>query len=374
MSEKIFGGIFKDRTVLVTGHTGFMGSWLTLWLNHLGANVMGYSLKPPTEPSLFESLKLNDSMNSMIADIREREILIDACKKNKPDIIFHLAAQSLVRQSYDEPAITFETNVLGTVNILEAIRKNNDTKVAIIMTSDKCYDNKIDNKPHVETDPMGGFDPYSASKGSAELVTSSYRNSYFIEQNSGKKPKIATIRAGNVIGGGDWAIDRIIPDTIKSIVKNENILLRNPNSVRPWQYVLEPISGMLWLAAKIFLGEKSLDQAWNLGPDNSEEFFSVKELVQIILEKWHSNSKLEIIRNPNEPFESKSLLVNPSKANKILEWKNVYSVVEALEETVLWYKNFYTNPKDIGRESISQIEKYVSKAAENKLIWSKEGK
>jgi len=373
MSEKNFCGVFNDKTVLVTGHTGFMGSWLTIWLKHLGANVVGLSLEPPTDPSLFGTLRLKDKINSEIGDIRQKEIVKEVFEKYKPEIVFHLAAQSLVRISYNDPVKTFETNVLGTVNVLEAIRKSNEVKVGIIMTSDKCYENELNNKPHIETDPMGGVDPYSASKGSAELITSSYRNSFFLEKENERKAKIATIRAGNIIGGGDWATDRIIPDTIKAIINEKNILLRNPNSVRPWQHVLEPISGMLWLSTKMYLGEKSLNQSWNLGPDNSKRFFSVKEIVEMILEKWQCKTNIEIIGNENEPFESETLQIVPLKANEILKWENVYSVEEAVSETISWYKIFFENPEEIEQKTIQDIDDYVLKAVTNNLIWSMKG-
>ena len=235
----------------------------------------------------------------------------------------------------------------------------------------KCYENELNNKPHVETDPMGGFAPYSASKGAAELITSSYRNSFFSGENNSNKTKIASIRAGNIIGGGDWAKDRIIPDTIKAIAKEEDVLLRNPESVRPWQHVLEPISGMLWLSTKMYQGEKSMDEAWNLGPDNSNKFFSVKDIVELILSRWKCKSDIKIINNMDEPFESKILQIDPSKANDILEWKNVYSVEEAIEETVSWYKTFIKDPESIEKETIREIDNYILRANENNLIWSK---
>ena len=371
MQENIFSGIFRNKSVLVTGHTGFMGSWLSLWLNYLGANVVGLSLEPPTKPSFFEILELKNKIVSNIGDIRDKEKTCKVFEKYKPEIVFHLAAQSLVRISYDDPVETLETNIIGTANILDSIRKTDETKVGIVMTSDKCYENELNNKPHIETDPMGGFDPYSASKGAAELITSSYRNSFFSGENNSNKTKIASIRAGNIIGGGDWAKDRIIPDTIKAITKEEDVLLRNPESVRPWQHVLEPISGMLWLSTKMYQGEKSMDEAWNLGPDNSNKFFSVKDIVELILSRWKCKSDIKIINNMDEPFESKILQIDPSKANDILEWKNVYSVEEAIEETVSWYKTFIEDPEIIEKETIREIDNYILRANENNLIWSK---
>ena len=371
MSEKIFRGIFKNKTVLVTGHTGFMGSWLSFWLEYLGANVIGLSLKPTTSPSLFEILKLSQKVENIFGDIRNKEIVCEVFEKYKPEIVFHLAAQSLVRVSYNEPVDTFETNVMGTVNILDSIRKTKETSIGIIMTSDKCYENELNNKPHIESDPMGGIDPYSASKGAAELITSSYRNSFFSSENNDQNTKIASIRAGNIIGGGDWAKDRIIPDTIRAITEKNDVFLRNPKSVRPWQHVLEPISGMFWLSARMYQGENSLDEAWNFGPDNENKFFSVKEIVEMMVSKWESETNIEIINNPDEPFESKILKIDPSKASSILEWKNVYSVEEAIGETVSWYKTFYENPEIIEKETIQEINNYIFRANENNLIWSR---
>ena len=277
MPQKIFDGVFKGKTVLVTGHTGFIGSWLTLWLNQLGANVIGYSLNPPTNPSLFDILNFGNDITNVISDIRDKEKLFETVKKYEPEFVFHLAAQSLVRDSYENPLDTFEVNVLGTANVLDVLRFSSSVKVALIMTSDKCYDNKINDRVHVEDDPMGGIDPYSASKGAAELITSSYRNSFFDPRDH--KMSVSTIRAGNILGGGDWAKDRIVPDSIRAIIKNQNIRIRNPDSIRPWQYVLEPISGMLWLASKMRSNKKEFNQSWNFGPNIEQKLLTVKEIV-----------------------------------------------------------------------------------------------
>ncbi len=371
MTEKIFCGVFRNKTVLITGHTGFMGSWLSLWLKYLGANVIGLSLEPPTKPSFFEILKLESNITSITGDIRNKDIVSEVFEKYKPEIVFHLAAQSLVRISYKNPVETLETNIIGTANILESIRRTKETKVGIVMTSDKCYENELNNRPHVETDPMGGFDPYSASKGAAELITSSYRNSFFSSESDDEGAKIASIRAGNIIGGGDWATDRVIPDTINAITKKENVVLRNPKSVRPWQHVLEPISGILWLSTRMYQGENSLDEAWNLGPDNSNKFFSVQEIVEMILNKWECKTNIEITNNSDEPFESNILQIDPTKANSILEWKNVFSVEEAIEETVSWYKIFIEDSEGIEKETMREIDNYILRANENNLIWSK---
>ena len=238
-SEYLFNGIFKNKTVFVTGHTGFIGSWLVLWLQSLGAKVIGYSLESPTKPSLFEALSLENEIIHIIGDIQDKQNLFDHIEKYKPEIVIHLAAQSLVRASYEDPSETFRTNVLGTVNILDSIRKLDCVKACVIMTSDKCYQNLNGNHFHKETDPLGGNDPYSASKGAAEIITNSFRNSFFnTEKNHDKNTGIASVRAGNVIGGGDWARDRIIPDCITALITDKKIRVRNPLSVRPWQFVL----------------------------------------------------------------------------------------------------------------------------------------
>ena len=244
----MFGNFFKDKKILVTGHTGFQGSWLTLWLKLLGARVIGYSLPPPTKPSLFESLELENDITHIIADIRNLDELKRAISSNEPDLIFHLAAQSLVRESYEKPVETFSTNILGTVNVLDCIRNSTTVKGCIVYTSDKSYENVGTKQVYTENDRLGGNDPYSASKASSQIVTTAYRNSFFGKVNS---PRIATIRAGNVIGGGDWAKDRLIPDFVRAVIRKEKIKVRNPEYTRPWQFVLEPLSGILWLAVKM---------------------------------------------------------------------------------------------------------------------------
>ena len=250
---KMWGGkhlreIFRNKKILITGHTGFIGTWMSLWLHLLGANVIGYSQKPPTKPSIFEIVKLKKNITHVIGDINDFRKLQQTIKTNKPEFVFHLAAQAIVRESYEHPLETFQTNVVGTANILESL-KNSSVKSCVIMTSDKCYENKEFGHAFNENDPMGGNDPYSASKGSAELVVAAYHNSFF--KNKSKKIGIASVRAGNVIGGGDWAKDRLIPDCFRALYSGRKIVLRNPKSVRPWQFVLEPISGMLCLAAHL---------------------------------------------------------------------------------------------------------------------------
>ena len=329
--ENLFNGIFKSKKVLVTGHTGFQGSWLSLWLKLLGSNVIGYALEPPTQPSLFETLSLEHDTKHIIGDLRDKEKLSSIISQNKPEIVFHLGAQALVRESYAKPLETLETNIIGTANLLESIRNCPSVKVVVIMTSDKCYDNTYNKRPHIENDPMGGFDPYSASKGAAELVTSSYRNSFFSSKNL---TQIATVRAGNVIGGGDWAKDRLIPDSIKALMKNQSIEIRNPDAKRPWQYVLESISGMLWLATKMSEEDK-FNEAWNFGPDVNYDSLRVEDIVKITIKNWNSESTIEIQNNSDMLYESESLLLDSSKANQRLDWKNVCSIAQTLSETIL---------------------------------------
>ena len=364
----MFNEIYKDKTVLVTGHTGFQGGWLSLWLRKLGANVIGYSLEPPTELSFFESIELKNDIEHVIGDIRDQEKLKQIITKYKPEIIFHLAAQSLVRKSYKEPTETFETNILGTVNILEIIRKAEYVKTGMMMTSDKCYDNKDNKKPHIEIDPMGGFDPYSASKGATELVTSSYRNSFF--KNEKLIRGIATARAGNVIGGGDWSEDRIIPDSIKRLSDNNDILIRNPESKRPWQYVLESISGILWLTAKLYQEPTKFDQGWNFGPESYENTLTVKELVTKIIREWDSKNTYKIDEKDPKLYESDILLLDSSKAKNELGWKNVLKIDEVISETISWYKAHKNGRENMKEFSLKQIEKYSIKAAEDNLIWT----
>ena len=365
--ENQFKGFFKNKTVLVTGHTGFQGSWLSLWLKLLGSNVIGYALEPPTEPSLFETLSLEHDINHIIGDLRDKEKLSNTINQNKPEIIFHLGAQALVRKSYSEPLETFETNTIGTANLLESVRNCPDVKVVVVMTSDKCYDNTHDEHPHAENDPMGGFDPYSASKGAAELVTSSYRNSFF---NSKNLTQIATVRAGNVIGGGDWAKDRLIPDSIRALMKNQSVKIRNPNAKRPWQYILESISGVLWLAAKMYEEDK-FNEAWNFGPDKNYDSLRVEDVVKRTMKNWNIKGDIEIQNNSDMLYESESLLLDSSKADKRLGWKNVFLIDQALSETVEWYKTYHENNKDMKQFTMDQIKNYTALAQENNLIWTK---
>ena len=368
-SKSMFKGIYKDRTVLVTGHTGFIGSWLVLWLQSLGAKVVGYSLESSTKPSLFETLGLENEITHIIGNVQDNQNLSDNIEKYKPEIVIHLAAQPLVRASYEDPAETFRTNILGTVNILDSIRKSGSVSSCVVMTSDKCYQNLDADRFHKETDPLGGSDPYSASKGAAEIITNSFRNSFFNKSN------IATVRAGNVIGGGDWAKDRIVPDCIRALTTNKKIMVRNPSSIRPWQFVLEPISGILWLGSKLYTKPEKYSEAWNLGPNQTSNI-TVEKVVQNIIRIWDKDgsekgSWLDTSKeSKNQPNESISLLLDSTKALTSLEWKTIYSFETAINQTVSWYKSYYNNDTSMKELSVHQIEQYSKTADQMNITWA----
>ena len=368
-SKSMFKGIYKDRTVLVTGHTGFIGSWLVLWLQSLGAKVVGYSLESSTKPSLFETLGLENEITHIIGNVQDNQNLSDNIEKYKPEIVIHLAAQPLVRVSYEDPVETFRTNILGTVNILDSIRKSGSVSSCVVMTSDKCYQNLDADRFHKETDPLGGSDPYSASKGAAEIITNSFRNSFFNKSN------IATVRAGNVIGGGDWAKDRIVPDCIRALTTNKKIMVRNPSSIRPWQFVLEPISGILWLGSKLYTKPEKYSEAWNLGPTQTSNI-SVEKVVQNIIRIWDKDgsekgSWLDTSKeSKNQPNESISLLLDSTKALTSLEWKTIYSFETAINQTVSWYKSYYNNDTSMKELSVHQIEQYSKTADQMNITWA----
>ncbi|WP_339060522.1 CDP-glucose 4,6-dehydratase [Tepidibacillus marianensis] len=353
-----FNGVFKDKTVLVTGHTGFKGSWLSIWLNELGANVVGYALDPYTEKDNFVLSNLSDKIINIRADIRDSVKLQETFDEYQPDIVFHLAAQPLVRLSYEFPKETYEINVMGTLNILECIRNSSSTKVGIMITTDKCYDNKEQLWGYRESDPMGGYDPYSSSKGCAELLISSYRNSFMnpIYYDKHKKA-IASVRAGNVIGGGDWAEDRIIPDCIRAIESGIPIEIRNPNAVRPWEHVLEPLSGYLLLAEKMLESPLIYSEAWNFGP-NLESIISVEEMANKVI-NIYGHGQVKNISDSNERHEAKLLNLDISKAKFKLGWNPTLKINETLKLTVDWYKRYSTD--DVYNLCIEQIEIFCSK-------------
>lgn len=360
-----FKSIYKGKKVLVTGHTGFKGSWLCLWLKELGADVIGYSLSPNTNPSFFKVLNLDQEITSIIGDIRDEKYLTEVMEKYKPEIVFHLAAQPLVRVSYFEPKATYETNVIGTLNVFEAVRKSCSVKAIVNITTDKCYENKEWIYGYREIDPMGGYDPYSSSKGCVELLTNSYRLSFFDNLNI----SVASVRAGNVIGGGDWAEDRLVPDIARAISKNKEIITRSPNATRPWQHVLEPLSGYLWIGALMLENQNNYSEGWNFGP-NDNDVLSVEEVIKKSIKVWGKGDY--IVGNcENKLHEANLLKLDISKVKAKLKWRPVYNSDKAIEETIKWYKEFYVNKKFNAKEfSINQINEYVKEAKNNNVIWS----
>jgi len=342
----------------VTGHTGFKGSWLSIWLRKLGAHVIGYSIEPPSTPNNFEACDLESKTTHIHGDIRDLEHLQAVFKKYKPDIVFHLAAQPIVRFSYTDPHTTYETNVMGTVNVLESMSQTNSVRVLVNITSDKCYENKEWVWGYRENDPMGGYDPYSSSKGCAELVTAAYRQSFFNpERYEEHKVAISSVRAGNVIGGGDWGEDRLIPDCIRALSQGKEIVIRNPNAIRPWQHVLEPLSGYLLLGAKLWYDGPKYSGAWNFGPMDGE-VWTVEEVVKETIRSWGEGSYR--VESHGNPHEAHWLKLDCSKARIDLQWEPRYNVKQALEKTIAWYKMFYQGSKatDMLEFTEKQIEIY----------------
>jgi len=334
-----FNNAYKDKVVLITGHTGFKGSWLSIWLHELGAKVIGYSLNPYTERDNFVLSGIGNKITDIRGDIRDRDKLNQVFNDYKPEFVFHMAAQSLVRLSYKKPIETYETNVMGTINVLEAIRNCDNTRVGIMITTDKCYENKEQIWGYREIDSMGGYDPYSSSKGCAELVISSWRNSFMNSKDYNiHKKSISSVRAGNVIGGGDWSKNRIIPDCIKALEDNFPIKIRNPQSIRPWEHVLEPLSGYLLLGEKMYKEPIKYSGAWNFGP-NSSSMVTVWDIANKIIENYGSGQLMDI-SNPNDIHEANLLLLDITKARSKLGWKPVLDVDEMIDFTVDWYENY----------------------------------
>ncbi|MBT4791714.1 MAG: CDP-glucose 4,6-dehydratase [Halobacteriovoraceae bacterium] len=331
---------YRGKKIFLTGHTGFKGSWMAKWLMELGAEVYGYSLAPPTSPSHFSLLNLD--MQSCIEDIRDKVALARAIKLFKPDIIFHLAAQPLVRYSYDNPFETYEVNVMGTLNLLEASKDVDSVRAIVNITTDKCYKNKEWEWGYRESDELGGHDPYSSSKACSEILTESYRNSYFNIKNYGKNHNclIATARAGNVIGGGDWSTDRIIPDLIKSKNLNQKVHIRNPYAVRPWQHVLEPLCGYLVLGYHLFQGDPTYASSWNFGPNNNQ-VYQVKDIASQGNEIFKGALNIELDDGRSNLHEAGVLLLDSSRAKKHLHWEGLMDFDTTVKMTFEWYKNFY---------------------------------
>ena len=348
---------WNGKRVLITGHTGFKGSWLAFWLKMLGAKVRGFALAPETQPNLFENLKLEGEIESVIGDIRNLSDFENVLQDFQPEIVFHLAAQSLVRRSYREPVDTYAINVIGTINILEAVRKTNFVKSVIVVTTDKVYENREWLWAYRENERLGGFDPYSNSKACAELAVAAYRDSFSGESEC----LIATARAGNVIGGGDWSEDRLLPDVFRSLVFGEKLTIRNPASIRPWQHVLEPLEGYLKLAEKLYRGERDFADAWNFGPSD-EDSKTVGWILEKIKEIWKADVNWEIA-GEGQPHEAGILKLDSTKARTELGWQPKLSLNEAVKLTAEWYRAF-RDRKDLIKLTAEQINFYQNKNAD----------
>lgn len=354
----MFGGIYQGRKVLLTGHTGFKGSWLAFWLQRLGAEVCGYALPSPTEPSHWNLLKLD--LRSEIADIRDAKILGNVFREFQPEIVFHLAAQPLVRASYRNPVETYSTNVMGTLNVFEACRKTESVRAVINVTSDKCYENREWSRGYREEDAMGGHDPYSSSKGCSELLTASYRNSYFNHAEFMKKHQtlLASCRAGNVIGGGDWAEDRLIPDIMRAVAAGKPVEIRNPQATRPWQHVLEPLGGYLLIGQKLLEGNSEYASGWNFGPAEDADL-SVCEVVENIKRHW-SRIDYRLAQTTDAPHEARLLKLDCVKAREQLGWRPVWDSSATFEKTVGWYREFYESGALATESNLDEYTKQIN--------------
>lgn len=340
---------YNGKRILITGHTGFKGGWLTLWLQMMGAQICGYALKPNTHPALFDVAQVQDGIQNVFGDILDREKLNKTFQDFQPEIVFHLAAQPLVRLSYAEPVLTYETNVIGTLNVLEAARKCGSVKAFVNVTTDKCYENKEVARGYREDEPMGGYDMYSSSKGCVEILSSSYRRSFLQDGYA-----MATARAGNVIGGGDWAADRLIPDCVRSIEKGLEIEIRNPAATRPWQHVLEPLSGYLLLGHLLYTQGKQYAEGFNLGP-NPDSVLTVAEVAEMVVKEYGKGSVK--VHKRDDLHEANLLMLDISKAARVLGWTPTYTAQQAIAETVAWYKRFYQG-EAMRAFTLQQIEKY----------------
>ena len=343
---------WKGKRVFLTGHTGFKGSWLSLWLQSMGAVVKGYALAPPTEPALFDEARVAEGMESEFGDVRDLTRLRSSVDAFRPEILIHMAAQPLVRLSYKDPVDTYSTNVMGTVNVLETARHSSTLKAIVNVTTDKCYENKEWVWGYREDEPMGGHDPYSNSKGCAELVTSAFRSSYFRQPG---KPALASARAGNVIGGGDWADDRLIPDILRAFEARVPVIVRNPLATRPWQHVLEPLSGYLILAQKLYLEGKQFAEGWNFGP-RDQDVKPVESILEFMVTKWGEAASWQLDKEA-QPHEARLLKLDISKASSLLGWHPKWSLENALDRIVDWQRNWLAGG-DVRAKTLEQIEQY----------------
>lgn len=350
---------WRGKSVLVTGHTGFKGSWLCLWLQNLGASVTGYSLPPPTNLSLFELAHVADGMCSMTGDVGDFDRLRRIIAEHKPEIVIHMAAQSLVRYSYAHPLETYATNIMGTANLLEAVRQGGGVRAAIVVTSDKCYENREWDRGYREDDILGGQDPYSSSKACAEIVTAAYRRSYF--GKGGVLPAVASARAGNVIGGGDWAQDRLVPDMMTAFMNNRPAVIRNPHAIRPWQHVLEPLAGYLLLAERLWTGDGQYVGGWNFGPDEADAW-PVSRLADRLTAAWGNSTRWQQAGG-EQPHEASYLRLDSSKARQRLGWLPKLPLASALEWAVEWYRA-YAEKADMRRLTENQILRFQTLAEE----------
>lgn len=354
MIDKLF---WQGKRVFITGHTGFKGSWLCLWLHLLGAKITGYALQPHTQPNLFELCTVDNLVTSVIGDVRDREGLTHTILRAEPEIVIHMAAQALVRDSYRNPADTYAINVMGTVHLFEAVRACKSIKAVVNVTTDKCYENKEWAWGYRENEPMGGYDPYSNSKACSELITASYRSAFFTPSEYQKHGiGVASARAGNVIGGGDWAVDRLIPDCINALLCNEKIMIRNPYAIRPWQHVLEPLSGYLLLAQRLYEDGKKFAEGWNFGPNDSDAR-PVEWIVQKMCEEWGRNGAY-IVDTGIHPHEAHYLKLDCSKAKTKLNWQPIWSLEEALRKIIEW-THAYQEKADMSDICLKQIQEYM---------------
>jgi len=345
---------WRGKRVFLTGHTGFKGSWLAMWLQRLGAEVTGYALQPPTIPGLFQLAHVGTGMHDILGDVRNLESLRKTMEDAQPEIVIHMAAQSLVRASYTDPVENYATNVMGTVNLLEAVRGTGGIRAVVIVTSDKCYENREWLWGYRENESMGGLDPYSSSKGCAELVTSAYRHSFFHDTGTA----VASARSGNVIGGGDWADDRLVPDIMRAAMQGETVRLRNPGSVRPWQHVLEPLSGYLQLAERLYLEGQPFAEGWNFGPGENDAQ-TVEWLARELTSLWEAVRWVK--DDTSHPHEAHYLKLDCAKARTCLGWLPLLSLREALSWTARWYRE-YDNDADVRHITGEQIENYCERA------------